>query len=71
MYCLYKLCINLPFGDCAMYFDHAPIEVASPFVHPQLRVLHTQQPTNHPLKMLVGSDDPFRNWNGPFFAGDM
>ena len=19
---LYKPCINLPFGDCAMYFDH-------------------------------------------------
>ena len=22
---LYKPCINLPFGDCAMYFDHGVI----------------------------------------------
>ena len=27
---LYKPCINLPFEDCAMYFDHGVIRLADP-----------------------------------------
>ena len=49
---LYKPCINLPFGDCAMYFDHGVILRTAYIVE-----IHMINQNVHPLyKCICGSN---------------
>ena len=50
---LYKPCINLPFGDCAMYFDHGVVVVSTPKMSCQIPTMKVQYPLEvSPTKYL-------------------
>ena len=56
---LYKPCINLPFGDCAMYFDH---EVMYLFRVPIIPIIQVQVPGSiHSFIVILQDDHPTIN----------
>ena len=55
---LYKPCINPPFGDCAMYFDHGVLPIDPNFQRDIQGIKIPQSFTSEQLKPNISPETP-------------